>query len=122
MLAHVLEDEVELAGHILLDPCRDADAAGVGQRFEPGGNVDAIADNVAVVADRDLTDVDADPIFDPFRQGKTVVVRRHLPLHLARTAERVDDAGEFDQQTVPGDPDEPAMIGRNRRVHHLGPD
>ena len=70
MLAHVLEDEVELAGHILLDPRRDADAAGVGQRFEPGGNVHAIADNVAVVADHDLADVDADPIFDPFRRGR----------------------------------------------------
>ena len=78
--------------------------------------------DVAVVADRDLTDVDADPIFDPLRQGKTVVVRHHLPLHLARAAERVDDAGEFYQQTVSCYPNEPAMIGCNRRVHHLGPD
>ena len=83
LLAHVLEDEVEPCGHILVDTSRDADAAGVGQRFQPRGDVHAVAEDVAVVADDDLADVDADAILDPFRRGRPslkAAIRRCISL------------------------------------------
>ena len=62
-LAEILEGEVEPSGGVLLHPRRDADAAGLGERFEASGDVDAVAEDVAVLDD-DVTLVDADAELD----------------------------------------------------------
>ena len=46
-----------------MDPRRDADATGFGQSFQAGGDIDAIAEDVAVLDD-DIADVEADTEFD----------------------------------------------------------
>ena len=48
----------------------DADPAGLGQRFEPRGDVDAVAEDVAVLDD-DVAEIDADAKFDaPLCRGR----------------------------------------------------
>ena len=42
----------------------DAYATGLAERFKAGGDVDAIAENVALVDD-DIADIDTDPKYDP---------------------------------------------------------
>ena len=62
------------------------------QRFEPGCDVDAVAEDVAILDD-DVTDIDAHAKFDAPRYRCYGVAGDHLPLHLDRTAHRVDNEG-----------------------------
>ena len=50
LLAHVLETEVELVAHLVVDIARNHDAARLGERFQPRRHVDAVA--VDIVARR----------------------------------------------------------------------
>src|SRR5215472_15132085 len=55
-LARIID---EPARSILLNAGRDADAARLGQSFEPGGDIDAVPKDVAILDD-DVAHVDAD--------------------------------------------------------------
>jgi hypothetical protein len=121
LFAQILEGEVEPAGGVLLHPRRDADAAGVSQPFEPRGDIDPIAENVAVLDD-DVADIDADAKFDALSGRDARGPIRQRLLHLGRAAQRVDDAGEFDEQPVAGGLDQPTAMRRGLRVDHLRTD
>src|SRR5579864_5819731 len=88
LLADVLEGEVEAAGGVFLDAGRDADATGLGQGFEARGNVDPIAEDVAVLDD-DVADIDADAELDVLggRDASGPFCDGALPVD--RTAQRV---------------------------------
>jgi hypothetical protein len=121
LLAEILESQIEPAGRILLDPGRDADPAGFRRAFEPGGDIDPVAKNVAVLDD-DIADVDADAKFDPLRDRDHSIAPGHRLLHLGRAAQRIDDARELDEQPVAGGFDQPPAVGGDLRVDHLGAD
>ena len=111
LFAEIVEGEVEPARRVLLHPRRDANPAGLGQGFEPGGDVDPVAENVAVLDD-DIADIDADAEFDPFRSGDPGIAPGHRLLPFARAAQGVDHAGELDEEAVAGGLDQPAaMLG-----------
>ena len=50
LLAHVFVSG-QLVAHLVVDITSNHDAAGVGERLQPGGHVDAVAINIVVVAD-----------------------------------------------------------------------
>ena len=52
--------EVELVLDVIVDGLRDADGTGLGERLEPGGDVDAVAENVVAVDD-DVAEINPDP-------------------------------------------------------------
>ena len=106
--------EVELVPDLIVDGLRNAHCAGFGQRFEPGGDVDAVSEDIVAVDDH-VAKIDADPQFEtPFRR-KRIVERARGLLHLDSAAERVDDAGKIRQQAVARRADDtPAMCGDQR--------
>jgi hypothetical protein len=59
LLTAILERGVELAAHLPVGIVGYADAAGLGDTFEPGGNVDAVAVNIAFFDD-DVANMNAD--------------------------------------------------------------
>src|SRR6516164_4569874 len=63
LLAHIRERESELVAHLLANHPADADPARLRQGFEPCGDIDAVAENVAFVDD-DVADIDADAVLD----------------------------------------------------------
>jgi hypothetical protein len=88
---------------------RHANPAGLRNRFEPRCDIDAIAINIPPVLD-DVTEIDPYPKLN-------AAIRRHIgvslgrrSLHFDRTAHRIDDAGEFDKQSVAGGLDDPASV------------
>ena len=87
----------------------NADAAGVGDAFQPGRDIDAVAKNVVVVDD-DVADMDADAEFDAFCLGDVDIAQAHRALHLDRAAHRVHRAAELDQHAVAGGFDDAAAI------------
>jgi hypothetical protein len=96
LLAEIIEGGIDLAHSVRMHPAGNADAAGLGQPFEPCGEVDPIAENVAVLDD-DVALVDADAELDPLFGWHVRVPVRQRPLHLDGAAHRVDDAGKFHQ-------------------------
>jgi len=89
----------------------EANPAGLSQGFEPGCNVDAVAEDIAVLDD-DVADIDAHAKFDAPLCRCCGVAGDHLPLQLDRAAHRVDDAGELDKQAVAGSFDDATpMLG-----------
>src|SRR5262245_58631723 len=118
-LAQVTEGEFDLASGILAYPRRDANATRLGQAFEPGRDVDAIAKDVAIL-DVDVTHVDADAQIDALFRWQRGITFGHCSLDLGGTAQSVDDAGELDQQPITGGFDDAAVMFCNFRVDHLG--
>jgi hypothetical protein len=89
-------------GSILVDdlyPRGNRDAPRLCQGFEPGGDVDSIAKNVAVLDD-DIAHVDADAKGDLLAGRDIRVPLAHRLLHLDRAAQGIDDTGELDQKAV----------------------
>src|SRR5262249_49592308 len=99
LLAEVVEGDVEAVAHLLVRRGTEANPAGLSQRFEPGGNVYPVAEEVAILDD-DVTDIDPHAKVDAPLCRRRGVAGIHLPLHLDRTAHRVDDAGELDKEAV----------------------
>ena len=122
LLAEIPERKVELAGGVLLNARRYADAARFGQSFEARGDVDAVAKDVAVLLDDDVALMDADAEFDAGIGCDREVPLRHLRLDFAGTAQSVAGAGELGQQAVPGGLDDATVMRGDARVYQLGAD
>ncbi len=114
LLAEIVEGEVEAAGGVFLDAGRDADAAGLGERLEARGDIDAVAEDVAILDDN-VADIDADAELDAVVRYAGVALGHRL-LPVGRAAQRVDDAGEFDEEAVAGGFDDAAAMFGDRRV------
>src|SRR6516225_1966023 len=119
LLAHVFEGDIETACGILLNAGRDADAAWLGQAFEPRRDIDAVAKDIAVLDD-DIALVNADPKLDAPIRWQYGIALGHCRLHLSGRAERVDDAGELDQEAVAGGLDDAALMVGDLRIDDFG--
>ena len=67
--------EIELVPDLVVDRVRYADRAGLGERLEPGGNVDAIAEDIVAIDD-DVPEIDADPQFETALRGIGSLIAR----------------------------------------------
>src|SRR6516162_8226594 len=85
LLAEIRERGLYLALHLAEGVFRDADAARFSEPFEPRGDVDAVAEDVALLDD-DVTEIDTNAKFDAALWRYGGVAGHHLPLHLDRTA------------------------------------
>ena len=77
----------DLAFDLVQHGAGDADAGRLGDLLEPGGDVDAVTEEV-VALDDDVAEVDADAEFHPLalRQIGVAAMERPLDRHGARTA------------------------------------
>ena len=121
LLAEIVERDIELVADFVAHDAADADAARFGETFEAGGEIDPVAENVAVLDD-DVALVDADAEVDALVGRDAFVAFRHRALHLDRTAHRADDAGEFDQQPVAHRLDDAALMLLDPGVAEIAPD
>ena len=72
---------------------------GCGDAFQPRGDVDAVAENVAVLDD-DVADMDADAKLDALVGEHIRVALRHSALQLDGAADGIHGANELDQNAV----------------------
>ncbi len=101
MLSNVIKGVGKPVTDMIVHRARDADAAWRGQRFEPRGDVDAVAKDV-VVLDNDVAEIDPDTKQDTPIFGNLGVAIDHGALDLDGAAHRVHHAGKFRQQPVAG--------------------
>jgi hypothetical protein len=76
-------------------------AARLGDSFEPGRNVHAVAKNV-VVFDYDIADVNSDAKFKPFTQRHGNITLGYAALNVHCAVDGVNDTGKLDQKSVAG--------------------
>jgi hypothetical protein len=120
LLALVFEGEVELVAYLVAHHPADADAAGLGKRLQPRGDIDAVAVDVALVDD-DVADIDAHAKLDTPVTGRASIAPGHVTLDIDGAAHRINDAGEFDQHPIPGGLDDPAAVFLDLRIDQLAP-
>ena len=118
LLAQILEDKGQPVAHVIMHRTGDEHPAGLGQGFDPRGDVDAVAIDVVVLDDH-VAEIDADAQLDAVVRRDTGVALGHRLLHLDRAAHRIDDAGELDQQAVAGGLDDAAMVLGDFRIDEL---
>jgi hypothetical protein len=118
LLAQILESKGQLVADLVSHHPRDADPAGLCERFQARGDIDAVAKDV-VVLDDDVTEIDPDPEADPAVLRHSGLAVDHRPLQLGGAAHRVDDAREFGQKPVAGGLYDAAGVLADLRVDEL---
>src|SRR4051794_15176896 len=91
--------KVQLVFDVLVDGMRYADGAGFAESLEPGGNIDAIAEDVVAIDD-DVAEIDADTQLETALERDGVVEGTGCSLHRDGAVQRVDDARKIRQQAV----------------------
>ncbi len=97
------------------------DRAGLGDPFQPRGDIDAVAHEVAVGLLDDVADVDADPVIDALLRRQAGVALGHADLDFDCAAHGVDHAAELDEDPVAGALDDAAAVHRDRRIDEVAP-
>ena len=120
LLADILERAADLAAHLLVHLGRDAGAAGLRQRFQPRGDVDALAIDVRAFADH-VAEIDADAEQDAATGGLGLVRLRHPALKLQSRSDGIGGAAELDQYAVAHDFHDAPAMGAHRRAENGRP-
>src|SRR5436309_11448790 len=115
VLADRLAAERQLARDLIVRRARDADAAALGQTFQTGRNVDAVAVEPLALDDH-VAQIDADAEAHPPERRELGIARLELALDVDGALHGVDDARELRQHVVArGVHDAPALAGHARR-------
>ncbi len=101
-----------------MDRIGDEHPAGIGERLDPCGDVDAVAVEVVALDDH-IAEIDADAQFDAALRRDARIPLGHRLLHRDRAAHRIDDAGKLDQQAVAGGLDDAAPVLGDLRIEQL---
>ena len=107
--------EIELVPDLVINGLRNANCAGPGERFETGGDVDAITENVVAVDDH-VTEIDPDPQLEAAIDRDWIIDRTRGQLHLDSAAQRVDNARKIREQAVACCADDPPVMRCDQRI------
>jgi hypothetical protein len=117
--AEVGDLEIEPSLHLPVGLFGKADRSRFGDTFQPRGDINAVAHQIAVAFLDDVADVDPDTEFDPLFSWHTGVALDHRALDFDGAAHFVDDAAELDDDAVAGARNDPPMVERDGRVNKV---
>ena len=110
--AEIGDGEIEPPLDLAIGVLGKTDRAGLANAFEPRGDIDAVAHQIAVLFLDNVAEVDADAELDASLGRQACVALDHAGLHLDRAAHRVDHAAKLDDDAVARALDDaPAMGG-----------
>jgi hypothetical protein len=107
--------EIELVPHLIVDGVRNANRTGLGERFEPRGDVYAIAEDIVAIDD-DVAEIDPNPQLETTLRRNGLIDRKCGALHLDGAAERVDHTRKIGQQAVARRADNPPSMSSDQGV------
>jgi len=96
----------------------NTNSAGLGQCFQPRGDIDAVAEDVVAIGNH-VAEIDPNAKAQAALLGEIQIAVGHRALNFARTAHRVDHAGEFRQHPIAGGLDDPAVMLADLRIDHF---
>jgi hypothetical protein len=106
---------LDLAAHLPEGVFGDADPIGLGDAFEPGGDVDAVAEDV-VTLDQHIAEMDADAPFHSAVGGDCGVPLRRQVLQRQGAFDGADHGPKLDQEAVTGGLEDPPTVLRDKRI------
>ena len=118
-VAEIADLQIEARLDLTIGILGETDGAGLGDAFEPRGDVDAVTHEIAVTLLDYVADVDADAEFDALFRRQAGVALDQAVLHFDGAAHRVDHAAEFDDRAVAGALDDAAAMGGDGRVEQV---
>ena len=118
LLAAVGEGQRQLVAHLAAGDVRNAQASRLANRFQPRGDIHAVAEQVIAVDD-DVADVDADPEHDAFVVRNAAIAFQHSVLNGDGAGDCIDHALKFDQQAVAGGLDDASAATGDGRIDDL---
>ena len=117
-----LTDEIEPPLDLSVGILRKADCAGLGDAFEPRGDVDAVAHQIPVALLDHVAQMNARAEFDAALGWQSGVALGEALLHLDGAAHSVNNAAELDDAAVPRALDHAAAMHRDRRIDEVAPE
>src|SRR5262245_8244384 len=118
LFAQIVELKTELVLNLIMYDTRDHDAPRIGECFQPGCHINAIAINVVTIND-DIADIDADTKLDAFLTRDIDVTLNHAPLDVDGTSHCVHDTSKLDQHAIASGLDNAATVLGDFRVDEL---
>ena len=118
-LAEIADRKIEPRFHLAIGVLGQADRAGRGNPFQPRGDIDAVAHQVAVALLDDIAQMDADAELDAALGRQAGVALDHAVLHFDGAAHGVDDAAELDERPVAGALDDAAIVHGDGRIDQV---
>ena len=110
--AEIVDREIEPPFDLPIGVLGQADRAGRADAFQPRGDIDSVAHQIAVGLLDDIAKMDADAEFDAALGRQARVALDEAVLHFDRATHGVDHAAELDEAAVAGALDDPpAMRG-----------
>ena len=97
----------------------EADRAGICDAFEPRGDIDAVAHQVAVALLDHVAEMDANPKFDALVRRDPSVALDHRSLDFNGAVHRVDDTPELDNCAIAGALDDASVVHGDDRVDQV---
>ncbi len=112
-----------------IEPCLDLPVGLVGETdtarfayaFQPGGDVDAIAHQIAITLLDDIPQMNADAKFDAALRGQPGIAFDHAALHFDGAAHGVDHAAELNETTVTGSLDDAPVMRVDGGIDQIAP-
>ena len=120
-LAEVADGQVQPSFDLPVGVLRQADRAWPRDPFEAGGDIDAVAHQVAVAFLDHVAQVDADAEFDAALGRQPSIALDEALLHLDGATHGVNDAAELDDAAVAGALDHAATIDGDGRIDEVAP-
>src|SRR6266404_1659942 len=115
LLTEIGESDRQLVPNLVVRRPGDTYPAGVAQRFQPRGNIDAVAVYIVTVND-DIADVDTDPEDDLLVRWNSRISPHHAALNVHRATYRIDHARKLYQHAVASGFDNTATVLRDARI------
>ena len=118
-LAEVGDRQIKPSLDLSIGVLRKTDRPRRGNAFKPGGDVDAVAHQIAVAFLNHVAQMNSDPELDASLGRQTGVALGHAVLHFDRAAHGVDHAAKLDEAAVPGTLDDASVMGVNGGIDQI---
>ena len=120
VVAKIDELDWHLVADLLVDTARNTDAARIGERLKAFGDIDPVAEQVALFDDH-VAQIDADAEQHPLRFRCCLVEQPDRSLNLETGLERIDCARKLGDDAVAGSAKGAASTMRNCSNNHVPP-
>src|SRR5271154_442669 len=101
LLTEVVEPVRQLVPNLVVHDLRNADSVRLGQAFQPGRDIDAIAEDVVRLDDH-VAQIDTDAKPDALVLRHVGIAAGHAALYFDSAQHRFDDARKLDEHAVAG--------------------
>src|ERR1700678_3559631 len=120
-LAEIGDGEIEPRAHLAVGVLGQTARTRFGDAFQPRGDIDAVAHQIAVGLLDDIAEMNADAEYDAPLRRQAGVALDHAVLDFDRAAYGVDDAAKLDEESVAHSFHDPPAVDVDGRIDEIAP-